>query len=57
MIFYISYVGNTYDAVLFDVDNKDTSLGMSCPPREFVTEEVLKSVKAILKQQGKEVLN
>jgi hypothetical protein len=50
------FAGDKYDTVLFDVDNKDTCLGMSCPPKEFVTQQVLQSVKAILKKQGKYIV-
>jgi hypothetical protein len=37
---------------MFDVDNKDTSLGMSCPPKEFVSQEILSKVQSILSEQG-----
>ncbi|XP_065339265.1 eEF1A lysine and N-terminal methyltransferase homolog [Cloeon dipterum] len=49
--------GLKYDAVLFDVDNKDTSIGMSCPPKEFVTEDMLKNVKNVLSDDGVFILN
>lgn len=46
-----------YDAVLFDVDSKDTSLGISCPPKEFLELNVLQSVKTLLDKDGLFVLN
>jgi hypothetical protein len=49
----LNFSGQKYDAVLFDVDNKDMSLGMSCPPPEFVTTEIMNDVKIILKEDGK----
>jgi hypothetical protein len=45
--------GLKFSIVMFDVDNKDTSLGMSCPPKEFVSEDVIADVKKILSQDGK----
>lgn len=49
--------GETFDAVLFDVDSKDTTLGMSCPPKEFVEEEALSTVVKLLGDEGLFVLN
>ena len=46
-----TYVG-TYDVVLLDVDSKDPSTGMNCPPREFLQHEFLENVKLLLKQSG-----
>lgn len=55
---YISLVvGEKYDAVLFDVDSKDTSLGMSCPPQEFLELSTLKTVRNLLHQNGLFILN
>lgn len=48
---------NSYDAILFDVDNKDTKIGMSCPPKEFLEVNVLSNVKMALKDDGLFVLN
>ena len=41
------------DVVILDVDSKDVSLGMSCPPAAFVDIEFLTSVDRILKPTGK----
>ena len=42
-----------YDIVLFDVDSKDSSVGMSCPPRSFVAAPLVATVRnAVLKPEG-----
>ena len=46
-----------YHIVVFDVDSKDTSKALSCPPAVFVDEEILKCVKAMLFPGGLFVLN
>ncbi|TNN41699.1 Methyltransferase-like protein 13 [Liparis tanakae] len=46
-----------FDAVMFDVDNKDTSLGMSCPPAAFVETSVLQKVCRLLTPRGVFILN
>lgn len=45
-------MGQSYKAVLFDVDSKDPSVGMSCPPVQFLSQEVLDAVKACIKDNG-----
>ncbi|XP_063796059.1 eEF1A lysine and N-terminal methyltransferase isoform X2 [Pseudophryne corroboree] len=47
----------SYDVVMFDVDSKDLSLGMSCPPPAFVQKTFLQNVKKILKADGVFILN
>lgn len=42
-----------YDAVMFDVDSKDLTVGMSCPPPAFVEKPFLQKVKTILKPEGR----
>lgn len=37
-----------YDVIMFDVDSKDPTLGMSCPPPAFVDQPFLQKVKSIL---------
>lgn len=49
--------GIKYDAVLFDVDNKDTGMGMSCPPKDFLSEQTLANVVNNLKPKGLFILN
>lgn len=46
-----------YDAIMFDVDSKDLTVGMSCPPPAFVEKPFLEKVKTILKPEGVFVLN
>ncbi|KFU91301.1 Methyltransferase-like 13, partial [Chaetura pelagica] len=46
-----------YDAIMFDVDSKDLTVGMSCPPPAFVEKPFLQKVKTILKPEGLFVLN
>uniref|UniRef100_A0A8C5PHZ0 eEF1A lysine and N-terminal methyltransferase n=1 Tax=Leptobrachium leishanense TaxID=445787 RepID=A0A8C5PHZ0_9ANUR len=46
-----------YDVVMFDVDSKDTSVGMSCPPSAFVEKDFLQNVHKILKTEGVFILN
>ena len=46
-----------FDAILFDVDNKDVSLGMSCPPKQFVEDSVLQMVAKCLSNDGLFILN
>lgn len=45
-------MGQSYKAVLFDVDSKDPSVGMSCPPVQFLSQEVLDAVKACIRDNG-----
>ncbi|XP_068621193.1 eEF1A lysine and N-terminal methyltransferase homolog [Battus philenor] len=49
--------GHQYQAVMFDMDSKDRTLGLSCPPRQFLDEEVLADVSAILANDGHFILN
>ncbi|NXJ10949.1 MET13 protein, partial [Odontophorus gujanensis] len=46
-----------YDTIMFDVDSKDLTVGMSCPPPAFVEKPFLEKVKTILKPKGVFVLN
>lgn len=45
--------GKSYKAILFDVDSKDTSLGMSCPPKVFLDKVVMDNVKKCIGEKGK----
>jgi SAM-dependent methyltransferase len=40
------------DAILFDVDSKDSSIGMSCPPKQFLEESVLDSIVKVIGGSG-----
>ncbi|XP_054977601.1 eEF1A lysine and N-terminal methyltransferase isoform X1 [Sorex araneus] len=46
-----------YHAVMFDVDSKDPTLGMSCPPPAFVAPPFLQKVSSILRPEGVFILN
>ncbi|KAH8325691.1 hypothetical protein KR067_004465 [Drosophila pandora] len=46
-----------FDAVLFDVDSKDLSLGMSCPPQSFLANDILQHIKEIIGPKGLFMLN
>lgn len=46
-----------FDAILFDVDSKDTSMGLSCPPKSFLDTKVLRAVAKCLKPRGIFILN
>ncbi|XP_016963875.1 eEF1A lysine and N-terminal methyltransferase homolog [Drosophila biarmipes] len=46
-----------FDAVLFDVDSKDLSLGMSCPPQSFLANKILLHIKEIIGPKGLFMLN
>lgn len=45
--------GHSFDVVMFDVDSKDTTLGMSCPPPTFVDTLLLKKIYNLLTPRGK----
>lgn len=49
--------GKTFKTVLFDVDSKDSTIGMSCPPPAFVTTEMLQVVKKCIVANGMFILN
>ncbi|KAL6107488.1 mettl13 [Pungitius sinensis] len=46
-----------FDAVMFDVDSKDSSVGMSCPPAAFVEASILQKVSRLLSSRGVFILN
>ncbi|KAG5681408.1 hypothetical protein PVAND_010846 [Polypedilum vanderplanki] len=46
-----------YQSILFDVDSKDQQSGISCPPKEFLTQETLEAVKSSLVIDGVFILN
>uniref|UniRef100_A0A1B6FY48 Methyltransferase type 11 domain-containing protein n=1 Tax=Cuerna arida TaxID=1464854 RepID=A0A1B6FY48_9HEMI len=49
--------GTKFSAMLFDIDNKDTTKGLSCPPAIFLEPEVLASAAECLTDTGLFVLN
>lgn len=54
---FVTFSGKKYKAILFDVDSKDPSLGMSCPPRQFLEAEVLQNVLTCIGTTGVFILN
>ncbi|KAI3368963.1 hypothetical protein L3Q82_025928, partial [Scortum barcoo] len=40
--------GRLFDVIMFDVDNKDNTVGMSCPPAAFVETTILQKVSSLL---------
>nr|XP_033331723.1 eEF1A lysine and N-terminal methyltransferase homolog isoform X2 [Megalopta genalis] len=52
-----SVAGKKFKAVLFDVDSKDTTVGMSCPPKQFLEMPIIKSVSECLTSDGIFILN
>ncbi|ALC40309.1 CG2614 [Drosophila busckii] len=46
-----------FDAVMFDVDSKDYTLGMSCPPQSFLEHKILQHIKQIIGASGLFMLN
>ncbi|XP_065221939.1 eEF1A lysine and N-terminal methyltransferase homolog [Planococcus citri] len=49
--------GVKFDAIIFDVDNKDPSVGLSCPPVSFLQMDVLKRTAECLSDKGLFLLN
>ncbi|XP_050694174.1 eEF1A lysine and N-terminal methyltransferase-like [Eriocheir sinensis] len=49
--------GHKFGAILFDVDSKDSSEGMSCPPAAFVEPMFLQRVAQCLSEGGLLILN
>ncbi|XP_053695220.1 eEF1A lysine and N-terminal methyltransferase homolog [Sabethes cyaneus] len=50
-------VNSQWRVILFDVDSKDSSQGMSCPPAAFVEPIVLGNVNKLLRGTGMFILN
>nr|XP_019936730.1 PREDICTED: methyltransferase-like protein 13 [Paralichthys olivaceus] len=49
--------GCLFDVIMFDVDNKDSTVGMSCPPAAFVETSILQKVSSLLTPRGIFMLN
>ncbi|XP_068176000.1 eEF1A lysine and N-terminal methyltransferase isoform X2 [Antennarius striatus] len=49
--------GRLFDAIIYDVDNKDATVGMSCPPAAFVQTSILHKVHRLLTPRGLFILN
>jgi hypothetical protein len=46
----IEFNANSFDFIVLDVDSKDTSVGMSCPPAAFVERTYLQTLSLLLKE-------
>lgn len=53
----LAQTGEKRDVVMFDVDSKDTCVGVSCPPPAFLTQEFLNTTAQVLQAGGVFVLN
>lgn len=52
---FLSTEGNqAFDVIIFDVDNKDSTVGMSGPPAAFVETAFLQKVYNLLTPRGTE---
>ncbi|CAN8020321.1 unnamed protein product [Ixodes persulcatus] len=49
--------GKVFDAIFLDVDSKDLSKGLTCPPASFLEEATLKCLAAITAPTGLAVVN
>lgn len=45
-----------YQSIIFDIDSKDNS-AISCPPGSFLEDDILKTVKSLLRPEGLFILN
>lgn len=52
MFFFLSVGGHLFDVIMFDVDNKDSTEGMSGPPAAFVETLILQKVCNLLTPRG-----
>ena len=51
-MFVLPLGAGSYDVILLDVDSKDTSTGMNCPPQQFLEDGFLGNMKLLLKHTG-----
>ncbi|XP_066141878.1 eEF1A lysine and N-terminal methyltransferase homolog isoform X1 [Euwallacea fornicatus] len=49
--------GSNVDALLCDVDNKSSDIGMSCPPKEFIAPNTLEKISKAIGSKGIFVVN
>lgn len=52
LVQFIFFSGRSFKAILFDVDSKDSTVGMSCPPVQFLEQEVLNTVQSCIRENG-----
>lgn len=46
-----------FKAIMFDVDSKDSSIGLSCPPKAFIDCQFLEKVSDCLSEDGMLIIN
>lgn len=51
----LSILGIKYDVIIFDVDNKDPQVGITCPPVDFLQINVLNEVVRCLTDKGMKI--
>lgn len=49
--------GDKYDAVIYDIDVKDPTLGLSGPPKTFLMPNILNNLKSLIGEEGLFLLN
>ncbi|XP_069175282.1 eEF1A lysine and N-terminal methyltransferase isoform X2 [Procambarus clarkii] len=49
--------GTKFNVIMFDVDSKDSTVGMSCPPQAFIEISFLEVVSSCLKEGGVLIVN
>jgi len=54
---FVKDTSELYDVIMLDVDSKDISSGMSCPPPTFTEESFLSNLRSRLNSGGMVVLN
>lgn len=52
MVLFTSLTGEKRDLVLLDVDSKDNTVGLNCPPLTFVEQEFLNTISKLLSDDG-----
>lgn len=54
---FLNESSKTYDIIVFDIDSKDASNALSCPPDAFIDKAILAKVKEMLCRDGLFLLN
>lgn len=51
-IWFFHFPEKQYHLIILDVDSKDLSVGMSCPPKAFIEREFLREIDALIHAKG-----
>ena len=51
-MFYTPFIIEKYDIIILDVDSKDTGVGMTCPPIQFLEQQFLEACHYVIKDSG-----